>query len=86
MNFISYYTAIVNICLIITFVCIWFNLLNKRIKVSPWAKAWSCFILLGAVATWTAPKFVPFSNAVIWVGVAGFALYTSVKASKRGYV
>lgn len=84
MNFNPFY--VVNVCLIITFICIGFILLNKRIKVNPWAKAWSCFMLLGAVGTWTSPQFMPFSNAVIWVGIAGLAIYLACTANKRGYI
>lgn len=83
-------------CLLITSLCVSFLVLYRRIIVNTWARAWSCFTLLGAVAIYLNPKYGDFEKilvfgsslpwALIWIGVTGFYVYITVKAYKRGYI
>lgn len=87
---------LIDVCLGITFVCVFFLLLNRHIRVNTAARAWSCFTLLGVVGVYCNPsvgdfvKIMIFGSslpyALVWIGVTGFYVYITVKAHRRGYI
>lgn len=77
---------IANLCMMIIFLCVGFLLLYRKIIVNTWARAWSCFTLLGVVGIYFDPRFSEIANAFIWIGIAGQHIYITVKAYRRGYI
>lgn len=77
---------LINLCLVVIFLCIAFLLLYRKIVVNTWARACSCFTLLGIVGVFFDPRFSEISNTFIWLGLAGLHIYITVKSYRRGYI
>lgn len=78
--------TLIYLCMAIVFGCLFFLLLYRQIQVNTWARAWSCFTLLGIVGIYFDPRFSHLSNTFIWLGMAGLHIYITVKAYRRGYI
>lgn len=78
--------TLIYLCMAIVFGCLFFLLLYRKIIVHTWARAWSCFVLLGIVGIYFDPKFSLLANTFIWVGMAGLHIYLTVLAYRRGYI
>jgi len=53
---------LIKISMFVIFSCIFFLLVYRRIQVNTWARAWSCFTLLGIVGIAFDPKYTNIAN------------------------